>query len=152
MEVCYYVADAGDQLQRVPNQHIEALWEDQLPTWELNLDLGEELRLISVVRDEDLNPKICFFARIDLRGGRLEPHSRSRACRLLGKRMPMAEHPDLRHHFAGWPADWLPQLAVALDTPPAAINRIGLGGPLLMSTVWGISMNKVMEYFEMIDD
>ncbi len=152
MEIRYLVADADDQLQLVANEQIEALWADELPTWELHLDLGGELRLITVVRDEDMNPKICFFARIELHGGRLEPESRRRACRLLGRRMHVSQSPEMRRHFAGWPSDWVTQLAVALDAPPESIARVGLGGPLLMSTVWGVSMNKVLEYFEMIDD
>lgn len=152
MEIRYLVADADERLQLVPNEHIEALWADQLPAWDLHLDLGTELRLITVVRDEDWNPKICFFARIDLRGGRLVPESRRRACKLLGRRLHASQHPEMRRHFAGWPADWVSQLAVALDAPPEQITRVGLGGPLLMSTVWGVSMHKVLEYFEMIDE
>jgi hypothetical protein len=39
-------------------------------------------------------------------------------------------------------------LAVALDVPALQLRRIGIGGPLLMSELWGVPVETVITYFE----
>jgi hypothetical protein len=60
--------------------------------------------------------------------------------------------PEAQQQFHGWPADWQRQLAVAVDVPAAELKKIGLGGPLLMSDLWGIPLDEVVHYFEEAND
>ena len=85
-------------------------------------------------------------ARLDR--GEITPESRLEAYEAVTARGPKFSSPAAQKQFVGWPADWPRQLAVALDTPVAALNRIALGGPLLMSDLWGVTVEKVVEYFE----
>jgi len=144
----YFVADQDDQFRRVPTDAVEALWEGRGGINDLGCEPGEALRLISVLIDEDLNPLVIFFMRLDLDDGEITPQSRLEAYEAVTSRGPKFSSPAAQKQFIGWPSDWPRQLAVALDTPLAGLNRIALGGPLLMSDLWGVPVEKVVEYFE----
>ena len=148
MQRIYFVADRDEQLCRVPTEAVEALWEGRGGATSLGCEPGETLRLISVLIDEDLNPLVIFFLRLDLDRGEITPESRLEAYEAVTARGPKFSSPAAQKQFVGWPSDWPRQLAVALDTPVAALNRIALGGPLLMSDLWGVTVEKVVEYFE----
>jgi hypothetical protein len=148
MQRIYFVADRQDQLRRVPTEAVEALWEGREGIDALGCKPGPTLRLISVIVDEDLNPFVIFFMRLELDNGEITPESRLEAYDAVTSRGPKLQSPAAQKQFLGWPADWPRQLAVALDTPVAALNRIALGGPLLMSDLWGVPVEKVVEYFE----
>jgi hypothetical protein len=148
MQRIYFVVDRQDELCRVETEAVEALWEGRGGTTALGCDPGETLRLISVLLDEDLNPQVVFFLRLDLDRGEITPESRLEAYDAVTARGAKFSSPAAQKQFVGWPADWPRQLAVATDTPVAALNRIALGGPLLMSDLWGVPVEKVVEYFE----
>lgn len=148
MQRIYFVADREDQFRRVPIEAVEALWEGREDVASLDCDPGESLRLISVLIDEDLNPLVIFFMRLDLDDGEITAESRLEAYEAVTARGSKFTSPAAQKQFLGWPSDWPRQLAVALDTPLSGLNRIALGGPLLMSDLWGVPVEKVVEYFE----
>ena len=148
MQRRYFVADQNDQLVRVETEAVEALWEGRGSVEMLGCEPGEVLRLISAIIDEDLNPVLIFFIRVDLDGGEITPESRLEAYEAVTARGPKYTTPAAQKQFVGWPVDWPRQMAVALDVPVQQLNRIALGGPLLMSDLWGVPVEKVVEYFE----
>ncbi len=149
MNVSYFVVDSDSQLDRVPCDLLEALWKGSETTEALDCELGEELRLITVLTDHNLEPVFCYFVRLDLKSGKITDDSRIEAFEAMTARHRRRKgHPAARRQLEGWPTDWRPQLAVALDVPAAQLSKIGLGGPLLMSELWGLPLEKVIEYFE----
>ena len=148
MQRIYFVVDRQDQIRRVPTEAVEGLWEGREGVGVLGCNPGDTLRLISVLIDEDLNPLVIFFMRLDLDQGEITPESRLEAYEAVTARGKKFASPAAQKQFLGWPADWPRQMAVALDTPLASLNRIALGGPLLMSDLWGVPVEKVVEYFE----
>ncbi|GAF81962.1 unnamed protein product [marine sediment metagenome] len=94
-------------------------------------------------------PVICFFAQLGLAEGAITESSKIEALKAMSERSEdRYEHPAAQRQLAGWPADWQRQLAVALDVPAAELKKIGLGGPLLMSELWGIPLETIIEYFD----
>ena len=149
MHLSYFVTDSTRQLRRVPREALEAYWRKAGALDELGCAVDDELRLITVLSDDEFAPVVCYFARFDLEGGRITDDSRVAAYEAMTSRHRRRyDHPAAQAQFTGWPADWQRQLAVALDVPAAALTKLGLGGPLLMSDLWGIPLEKVLEYFE----
>ncbi len=153
MQLVYFVVDREQQLRPVPRAIMEGLWKGRRTATDLGCDIGEELRLISVVRDETFEPKMCFFVRLELENGLVRRESRLEAYEAMSKPSRRRyDSPAARRQFRGWPDDWQTQLAVALDVPARELRRVGLGGPLLMADLWGIPIEKVLEYFELADE
>ena len=146
----YFVADVDGQLRRVPAEAAEALWAGEADAGDLDVMLGGDLRLATVLVDEEtLDPVMTFFLAVDLHGGRISEESRVAALESItagrGRRL---SDPSQRRQFQGWPTDWRRQLAVALDVPAAGLTKLGLGGPLVLSDLWGVPLGTVMDYFE----
>lgn len=152
MQLHYFIVDQREQLHKVPRDDVERLWRNEISAERLTIRLGDELRLVSVLCDEDLLPKISFFSRLRLRRGKITDESRIEAYEAMSTAdRRRYDRPSAQRQFAGWPSDWQTQLAVALDVPVQQLRRIGLGGPLLMSDLWGISVEQILEYFEAAD-
>lgn len=152
MQIRYFVVDDVGQLRKTPRKAVERLWKGRGTSFQLGVPVGDELRLISVVCDESLVPKMCFFLRTELQNGQITEESRIDAYEAAGNPTKRRyDHPAAQRQFAGWPRDWQHQLAVAMDVPAGQLRKIGIGGPLLMSDLWGISLKKVLEYFELAD-
>ena len=149
MMLRYFVVDVDGELRRVPTAAAEAVWAGHADAGELDVILGSELKLISALIDENLDPVMAFFLRVDLDRGAITEESRIAALEAItaghGRRL---SDPAQRRQFEGWPPDWRRQLAVALDTPAAHFTRLGLGGPLVLSEMWGVPLETVMAYFE----
>lgn len=149
MRLLYFIFDRDGRLHKAPRRAVEELWKKRRNADDLPWDLGNSLRLITVVADDDLQPVVSFFLKVDLEGGVISDSSRIEAYEAVGRRDRRRYDGESAHRqFAGWPADWQHQLAVALDVPAKEFRRIGLGGPLLMADLWGISLRKVLDYFE----
>jgi hypothetical protein len=149
MQLCYFVLDCRGTLHRVPRQAVEGLWRSEHAAGVLDVPLAEELRLITVLVDENLLPVVCYFVRFRLKGGLITAESRHEAYdAMTARHQRRYDHPAAQRQFKGWPADWQRQLAVALDVPAALLKKLGLGGPLLMSDLWGIPIDRVVQYFE----
>jgi hypothetical protein len=149
MELKYFIVDRDEQLQRALPEAIEAFWKGEQSADELPCDLDESFRLITVLADEELHPVICYFARLEVEDGKITNASKIAAFEAMSsRRRRRYDSPAAQQQFRGWPGDWQHQLAVALDVPAAALKKIGLGGPLLMSDLWGIPLDQVVNYFE----
>lgn len=149
MQLSYFVFDHEQQLRRVTREAMERFWDRRCGPEELGCDLEDELRLISVLSDRHLQPVVCYFVRLKVRNGRITSESKVEAFEAMSQQQRRRyDHPSARRQFAGWPPDWQRQLAVALDVPARQINKLGLGGPLLMSELWGVPLEKVIAYFE----
>lgn len=150
MLLSYFVVDVDQQLRRVDREIVESIWRGSRSTLELDEDVGEELRLISVLCDDDeLQPQMCFFVRAELSLGRVTEKSRFEAYEAMTVYQKRADdsYPD-SPQFSGWPSDWQLQLAVALDVPAIQLRKVGVGGPLLMADLWGFSIDRILEYFD----
>ena len=149
MTLRYFVVDVDGQLRRVPPEAAEAVWAGQEDAGELDVMLGSELKLVTALIDDGLDPVMTFFLRADLDRGAITEESRIAALEAVtaghGRRL---SDPLQRRQFEGWPDDWRRQLAVALDTPAKRFTKLGLGGPLVLSEMWGVPMGTVMGYFE----
>ena len=149
MQIRYFVADVEDRLHRVPGRAAEGLWLGRVTADELEFALGGELRVVTVLVDDDLEPVMTFFLRLDLDRSEVTDESRLDALDAAtaehGERF---SHPAQQRQLDGWPTDWRRQLAVALDVPPHRLGRTGTGGPLVMCDLWGVPLDEVLEYFE----
>ncbi len=153
MEVRYFVVDADQQLRPVEAAVVEGLWVGSLPVAEVPIRLQDEFRLVTAVCDTNLVPRICYFLRAEINGGEISDQSRRDVYDSMSVRSQRRyDHPAAQHQFVGWPCDWTTQLAVVLDVPAAQLQKIGIGGPLVMSDLWGISVAKVLSYFESVID
>ncbi len=153
MHLSYYVVDENKQFCRASRDVIERLWERGATVDELDCILADELRLVTVVSDDELQPVLCYFVRLDLREGAITARAKIDAFEAMTQRSrSQYDHPKAQHQLKGWPPDWQKQLAVALDVPASELRKIGVGGPLLMSKLWGIPLEQVIEYFEEVDD
>jgi len=149
MHLVYFVVDVEGQLRRVPTEAAEAVWEGRAGTDIFSVALGEELRMVSALIDGDLDPVVCFFMKLDVHGEEITDESRLDAYEAVtAKHAQHENHPAAQRQLEGWPSDWQTQLAVALDVPVAGLKRIAIGGPLLMSDLWGVPVSRVVEYFE----
>ena len=150
MLLSYFMVDVDQQLRRVDRETVESIWRGSQTTLELDDDVGEELKLISVLCDDDeLQPQMCFFVRAKLSLGRVTDKSRFEAYEAMTVYQKRADesYPD-SPQFNGWPSDWQIQLAVALDVPAIQLRKVGVGGPLLMADLWGFSIDRILEYFD----
>ncbi len=150
MLLSYYVVDTEHQLRRVEREVVEEVWSGDRSASALDHDVGDELRVISVLCDDaELQPQICFFVRAQVRDGAITEQSRHEAYEALTvhQRRDADIYPD-SEQFEGWPNDWQRQLAVALDIPAIRLQKVGVGGPLVMSDLWGYSIDRILEYFD----
>jgi hypothetical protein len=149
----YLLVDSMGQFRLVDSSPVEDVWTGRRDSEALGHSIGDELRLVTVVcNDEDLAPRKCFFLRAKLKDGRITNESRYDAYDSMtehsrGTYDILAED----HQLDGWPDDWHQQLAVALDVPVVELRRIGIGGPLLMADLWGFSIDRILQYFEEAD-
>lgn len=149
MQLFYFVVDEDNQLRKASRHDVESLWRGECRADALEFRLGRRLRLITALCDENLVPVICYFAHLQLKEGTITEESKIDAFEAMSmQKRRRYDSPEARRQFRGWPADWQRQLAVALDIPADRLRKIGLGGPLLMSDLWGIPLEKVVSYFE----
>ncbi len=150
----YFVVDAEDQFQFAGRKAVENVWRGKNSAASLGYPTGEQLRIVSVLCDEErLAPKVIFFLRTELEGGRITDKSRFDAYEAMTKHHRRRYDSEAaQRQLAGWPQDWQRQLAVALDAPAVELRRIGVGGPLLMADLWGYSIDRILDYFERAAD
>ncbi|MFG0333493.1 MAG: hypothetical protein ACF8TS_09040 [Maioricimonas sp. JB049] len=145
----HFVVDDEGTFHRVPPEAVEAVWDGEAAVSSLPVPLDDELRLAFVLCDADQQPAMTFFLRLKVTNDAIDRDSRMAALRALtehqGRRYDSA---DARYQLEGWPTDWRTQLAVALDVPAREFRRLGIGGPLLMSELWGVPVEQIVAYFE----
>ncbi|MGL4464513.1 MAG: hypothetical protein ACRC1K_20365, partial [Planctomycetia bacterium] len=149
MRVRYFALDRRQQLWKASQAAVEGIWDGTRPPSDLGLDLGDRLALATVLCDDDLRPKVCYVLRLDVVDDAVTEDSRVLAYEAAteGNRRNLS-HPSARRQSEGWPADWKHQLAVAIDAPLAALRRVGVGGPLPLADMLGVSRRDLLRYFE----
>jgi hypothetical protein len=149
MKLRYFVVDEANELCSASAKTLEGIWSGRWPAEKLGLLIRDELRVVTIVCDDDLNPKVCYFLRLDLQKGAVTDDSRIRALEAVEEsNKSNLDHPAVVHQLARWPRDWRCQVAVALDVPAAAVNNIGIGGLFPLADLLGISVHRLLGFFE----
>jgi hypothetical protein len=146
MKLRYFVVGHNGQLQKAAQAGVQGLWEGRRRAEALGCRAANELRLVSVVCDEDLLPRKVYVLRLPLTDGRFTEENRL-ALQLFA--MPECVTPGemLRHHTEGWPPDFVEQLAVALDVPLASLHvPLGIGGPLFTAAAMRVTPQQALRY------
>jgi hypothetical protein len=137
MKLRYFVLDAQGQLRKARKQAVKNLWEGSVQADTLGCGVPNELRLVSVVCDDDLLPKKLYLLRVPLIDGAFTEESRM-TLYLFSQPDCVTPAECAEHHMAGWPSDFFRQMAVALDVPLAAMHvPMGIGGPLFVAAALG---------------
>jgi hypothetical protein len=148
MKLRYFVVDEHGQLRKATQAAVRGLWDGGRGAESLGCPAANELRLVSVVCDEDLRPRSLYVLRLPLDCGRFTPESRM-TLQLFS--LPDCVTPEelVRHHTAGWPADFFIQLAVALDVPAGALEvPVGVGGPLFLAAALHVTPRQALRYLK----
>jgi hypothetical protein len=146
MKLRYLYVDCHGQLTVIRRHQVEALWQGRLGAEALRGPDQHELRLVSVLCDSRLVPKKIFLLRLPLTDGRFTRHN-FRTLRSFSMPSRVTAHEMFVHHSEGWPSDFFPQLAVALDVPKAFLDvPLGIGGPLLMAAAMRVGPREAVRY------
>jgi hypothetical protein len=146
MKLQYLFVNHCGRLTVIRRRKVEALWQGRLSVDALNGADPTELRLVSVLSDDRLVPRKIFLLRLPLTGGYF---TRANYRTLRSFTMPscVTAHEMFVHHSDGWPTDFFPQLAVALDVPKAFLDvPLGIGGPLLMAAAMRVPPREAVRY------
>ena len=145
MKLRYFIVNHQGRLHKVAQARVQALWEGR-GAESFGFPAAHELRLVSVVCDDDLLPTKVYVLRLPLTDGRFTEEDRL-TLRLFS--MPDCVTPGeaARHHTEGWPADFFRQLAVALDVPVAGLHvPLGVGGPLFTAAAMRVTPQQALRY------
>jgi len=146
MKLRYFVIDRVGRLYKIARSHINALWRGELKVGELGQFHHNELRLVSVLCDDQLLPHKVFLLRLPLCQGQF---TKANYLTLRIFSMPDCVTPRevVQHHTDGWPVDFFTQLAVALDVPRKTLDvPLGIGGPLLMAAAMRVTPREALRY------
>jgi hypothetical protein len=69
MKLRYFVIDGHGRLRKTPQAAVRALWDGGLGATALGCVAGNELRLVSVLCDDDLQPCKVYLLRLPTLGG-----------------------------------------------------------------------------------
>jgi len=146
MKLRYLFVDRFGRLTVIRRSQVEALWQGRLGVDELDSADPTELRLVSVLCDSRLVPKKIFLLRLPLTSG-FFTRDNCRTLRSFSMPSRVTAHEMFVHHSDGWPADFFPQLAVAMDVPKDHLDvPLGIGGPLLMAAAMRVPPREAARY------
>ena len=141
--------DRDGRLWRMPVEAARRVWRGQESVWQNGWAVDEEFRLLTMVCDERLRPRLTYFFRLRLENGWSTDATRAAAAEAVAAgNIPDLCHPAVRRQFdpEAWPADLRRQVAVALDIPAADIrDNVGVGGPLPLADLHGLPLRRFME-------
>lgn len=146
MKIRYFLMNATGQLVKVSQASVYGLWNGSRRARGANGALAQELRLVSIICDENLLPLKIYVVRLPLCEGVFTEESQL-TLKIFAS--PDCVTPDelVQHHTEGWPADFFRQLAVALDVPLDALKvPLGVGGPLFTAAVMCVSPQQAVRY------
>ena len=133
MKIRYFVLDGRGQLRKASQAAVSGLWEGRRGADALGQPGARELRLVSVLCDDDLLPDRVYLLRLTLTEGRFTDEDRL-VLQAFASPDCVTPAEAARHHTGGWPADFFRQLAVALDVPVARLHvPFCVGGPLVLA-------------------
>ena len=121
MKLRYFVVGARGQLRKASQAAVRGLWQGCRGADALGCPAGNELRLVSVVCDDDLLPQKFYVLRLPLTAGRFT-YEDYLVLKALAAPDCVTPAEAVRHHTEGWPPDFFRQLAVALDVPVASLD------------------------------
>lgn len=154
MQLRYFVIDKDGRLHKAYRATIERIWSGHRPANRLRCPLGDNLRIVTALCDENLIPQVIFLLRLGLSDGRVTDAARQLAymtvTSVMAKNGEDSEKSAFEYQVAGWPEDWQSQLAIALDTPVSALDRIAIGGPLPVSDLMGVSVKDSLQFFHRV--
>ena len=139
MKMRYLLVDGDQQLQLIPRLQVESIWRGDSCVSEFGCTDWTELRLISVMCDDQLLPQRIFLLRMALTDGYFTRRN-YRTLRSFAMPSRVTAREMFQHHSDGWPQDFFVQMAVALDVPRKLLNvPFGIGGPLLVAAALRVS-------------
>jgi hypothetical protein len=148
MKVRYLIIDRNGALTRVSKAQVQDLWNGRISACDLGAAGGNEVRLITVLLDRKLLPKKIYLLRLPLTAGMFTRHSYL-TLRIFAAPDCVTPSEMFQHHSEGWPGDFFPQLAVALDVTGEQLNvPLGIGGPLLMAAAMKVTPREAIRYLE----
>jgi hypothetical protein len=146
MKLRYMVIDERGQLRKVSQSAVKGLWEGRRRAETLGCPSCNELRLVSVVCDDDLLPQRIYLLRLPLMQGKFTEESYL-TLQLFARPDCVTPNELARHHMAGWPLDFYRQLAVLLDVPISSLNLpLGVGGPLFLAAALRLTPRQALRY------
>lgn len=146
MKLRYFVLDGAGQLRKAPQKALAGLWDGRVRAMELGSASRTELRLVSVLCDNDLQPQTIYLLRVPLTDGQFS-HECYLTLQIFTMRDCVTPREVVQHHGAGWPADLLRQLAVVLDVPLAQLQvPVRVGGPLLVAAAMGVDPRQTVQF------
>lgn len=146
MKVRYFVVGVGNQLAKVSHAAVRALWDGTRGAQSLGVATEHEMRLVSVLCNSQLQPRSLYVLRVPLSDGMLTEAGRL-ALQAFARPDCVTPQELVEHHTAGWPRDFFPQLAVALDVPVAQLKvPLGVGGPLLLAAALHVTPAQAVRY------
>jgi hypothetical protein len=148
MKLRYFIVDRAGQLTRVRRALVEALWAGEIPADLLGSESLTELRLVSVICDGKLRPQKIYLLRLPLSSGEFRKENYL-TLKIFSRSDCVTPREVIRHHTGGWPADFFPQLAVALDVPRCHLDvPLGIGGPLLTAAAMSVTPKEALRYLK----
>jgi hypothetical protein len=146
MKLIYFIVDGHGQVQRVSARAMGSLWDGRLKAEELGCPGRTELRLVSVLCDDNLQPRTVYLLRVPLTEGKFTPENYL-TLQIFTMRDCVTRREVIEHHGGGWPGTLLHQLAVALDVPLARLNiPVRVGGPLFLAAAMGVSPHQAVQF------
>jgi hypothetical protein len=146
MKLRYFILDGEGQLRKASQAAVDGLWEGATRADAFGCPGASEVRLVSVVCDDRLLPRKIYLLRLPLTGGvfTLENYLTLRLFALPD----CVTRAELRqHHGAGWPRDFLRQLAVATDVPLSSLRLpLRVGGPLFLAAALRVTPQQALRY------
>ena len=146
MRLRYFVVDERGQVQRVPPSAVLGLWEGVHGADVLGCPAGNELRLVSVVCTNRLQPRKLYLLRLPLTDGRFTLENYL-TLRIFARPDCVTPREDFQHHSEGWPRNLFVQLAVALDVPTSRLRvPLAVGGPLFLAAAMQVTPQQALRY------
>ena len=138
--------DAGGRLWQVPVEFVRRVWQGRTSApgdW----DSASELRVLTMVCDRGLRPRLTYFLRLRLEHGWATDATRAEAVEAIeAGNVPDYSHPAVQRQLEGWPGELPSKLAVVLDVPAREVRaNIGIGGPLQLADIHGLPVARFLE-------
>lgn len=151
MRLRYFVFDNRGTLHLTHRPLVERVWSGRAGVDRFSFEVGDSLRIITALCDDQLVPQVIFLLRLALDGGSVGDEARRKAystvTSVVNDEGKDPQRANFQYQVAGWPPDWQRQLAVALDTPIDTLARIAIGGPLPVADLMGVSVNDSLPFF-----